>query len=170
MLGMSAEEARSYRRSHREQGPKPDGIAASLLKLASTLRRGLASAGLLVASDEISGFQVIHNPDTATLPELRQELAILRARLEDSLHSGSTAPSPVIDEVRQSLAEAATELARQSTEIHRTLERLGRAADHLHQAGEVARLSDDLTPTLAQLAVSAATLWSIATRIFTAGA
>lgn len=169
MLGMSAESVRSEHRVHQQVASEPMGVAGSLLKLAQTLRKGGASAGMLVASEGVSGFQVIRNPDTATLPELRRELAVLRSRLEDSLLAGTTSPSPAIEEVRQSLSEAALELARPGGEIHRSLQSLGWAADHLHRSGEEARNADDLTPDLAQLAVSAATLWSITARIFAAG-
>ncbi|MCB1034681.1 MAG: hypothetical protein KDD47_12690 [Acidobacteria bacterium] len=166
MFGTSAESVRPAHHPRLGLTSQAGGVAASLLKLAQTLRSGGATAGVLVASPGVSGFQVISNPETASLTDLRQELAALRARLEDSLLSGSTSPSEDVDEARQSLAEAATELARPDTEIPRLLLRLSWAADHLLRAGDTARLTDDLTPAHAQLAVAAATLWRIAMRLF----
>ncbi len=165
MLGTSAETLVA------EPGPRPglrgpsDDVATTLLRLAETLRKGGVSAGMLVASKEVSGFRVITNPDLATFPQLRQELATLRSRLEDALVAGHVAPSSTIEESRRSLAKAALELARPDDETGPILLRLSWAADHLLKAGKQARTDDDLTPTLARLAVSAATLWRIAARM-----
>jgi len=162
MLGVAAGEV------HAREGSEGEGdVPGSLLRLAKTLRRGEVRAGFLLASQEVSGFRCIQDPDTASLQDLRRELAAQRERLENALIIGDIATSPDLEEASQALANAAAELVQTTTQNTPgpILGHLANAADRLIHEAETSQARIDLSRTTAQLTVATVGLWSVAERL-----
>lgn len=142
------------------------GVAPSLLKLAHTLRRGDVQAGFLIASEEVSGFRFIRNPETADAFELKREVGAVLERLEVALSTGDAGGSAPAEAARGSLADAVRELAAAEPEPRIVVQRLEHTADRLLEASAASVAARELTQPLGQLTVAAVALWTVAQRLF----
>src|SRR6266481_2028346 len=86
--------------------------ASSLIQLAQSIRRGEIRAEEIKARNLVSGLQYIADPAQATVEDLRRELLALRTQLEQAIASQEFSDPVDVEDARESLATAETELTK----------------------------------------------------------
>src|SRR5205085_4589549 len=113
-------------------------VASELVKLAQAIGRGEISAEEIKARNLVSGLQYIADPAHANVEDLRQELLALRTQLEQAIASHEFADPADAQDVQESLASAATELARSEPNGNRVLRKLDELSQIITRSAETA--------------------------------
>lgn len=138
--------------------------AAHLAPLAREIRLGQISAGTIEAENLVEGLQYLGSPSTATLDDLRKEVASLRERLQAVAAEGSIDPGDDED-ARQAVAEAEAELAKPRPQGSRVIRRLRQLSDILIQGADASEAAGRIGTQVAKLAPVAAVALQVAQRL-----
>jgi hypothetical protein len=141
-------------------------IASSLIHLAQSIRRGEINAEEIKARNLVSGLQYIADPAQANVEDLRRELLALRTQLEQAVASHEFSDPADAQDAQESLATAATELAKPQPNGNRVLRKLDELSQIIMRSAETADAAGKLGALVIRLAPVAATLWQVAQHLF----
>ena len=140
--------------------------ASSLIQLAQSIRRGEIRADEIKARNLVSGLQYIADPAHASVEDLRHELLALRTQLEQAIASHEFSDPADAQDAQESLATAATELAKPQPNGNRVLRKLDEFSQIITRSAETADAAGKLGALVIRLAPLAATLWQVAQHLF----
>ena len=141
-------------------------IAASLIQLAQSIRRGEIRAEEIKARNLVSGLQYIADPAHASVEDLRQELLALRTQLEQAIASHEFSDPADAEDAQDSLVTAETELTKSHPNGNRILRKLDEFSQIITRSAETADAAGKLGALVIRLAPLAATLWQVAQHLF----
>ena len=114
----------------------------------------------------MSGLQYIADPTQASVEDLRHELLALHTQLEQAIASHEFSDPADAQDAQESLATAATELAKPQPNGNRVLRKLDELSQIITRTAETADAAGKLGAWVIQLAPVAATLWHVAQHLF----
>jgi hypothetical protein len=136
-----------------------------LVALARDLRRGRIEAEDIKATSVVTGLQFISDPSRVTVDELRQEVARLRADIDELVHGGYVADGGDAADLAAAASAAEEELNSGSPSGNRVVRKLAEVSDILSRGAEMAESVERVGGRLAKLAPVAAVLWQLAQRL-----
>src|SRR6266436_4620789 len=139
--------------------------ASSLIQLAQAIQRGEIRAEEIKARNLVSGLQYIADPAQASVEDLRQELLALRTQLEQAVASQEFSDPADAQDAQESLATAATELAKPQPNGNRVLRKLDAFSQIITRTAETADAAGKLGAWVIRLAPLAATVWQVAQKL-----
>ncbi len=139
--------------------------ASSLIQLAQAIQRGEIRAEEIKARNLVSGLQYIADPAHASVEDLRQELLALRTQLEQAVASQEFSDPADAQDAQESLATAATELAKPQPNGNRVLRKLDAFSQIITRTAETADAAGKLGAWVIRLAPLAATVWQVAQKL-----
>jgi hypothetical protein len=139
--------------------------SAQLVALAREIRSGRIDARQIRAQNVVSGLQYIKNPANATVPQLRNELAVLRRRLDEVVAAGEFEDGTESADAINALDAAQKELQANAGKGSRVIRKLAELTDIVTSVAERASRAGKAVSGVSALAPLVATVWQIAQRL-----
>jgi hypothetical protein len=140
--------------------------AAELIRRAGAIRSGGISADEIRAGNVVTGMQYIADPASATVDDLRKEIAALRDRVEGAVAAGDFPDAEDAEDAVLELSEVARELEKPAPAGKRIVRRLNNLSEILTRAGEILQAAGKVKSKVIELAPYAAAVWMTARTMF----
>ncbi|MFP4310180.1 MAG: hypothetical protein ACLFQQ_23455 [Desulfococcaceae bacterium] len=140
--------------------------AAEMIRLAGAIRSGGITADEIRAGNVVTGLQYIADPASATVDDLRKEIAALREQVEGAAAAGDFPDAEDAEDAVLELSEVARELEKPTPSGNRIVRKLKALNEILVQAGKTIDQAGDVKSKLVKLLPWAAAVGLTAQNLF----